>query len=620
MLTATAMICSQAVQAQENLLANPSFDAFGESGPGGWNLLRGGPIEVRDDGGRDGGNYLRISDPDADSSTAVESDHLPARPGGRYQLTGWFRTTESCRPGLYLQFHNTFGERIAETHRQATGPTDGWVEVSLAAVAPDDVAEVSVLLYGYHGDTGSFDADAVSLTVAGGREPGSLPFPAAEAGGKSVVELGSRRELFVEEYLIDGLSGAIRRQMHHPQRQNAVLAPDQPWEGVTSAYLTVFPDGDKVRMYYRGSDEKSHQVTCYAESLDGGITFTRPNLGLFEFGGSKENNIVWDGEGDHNFSPFLDSNPACPADQKYKAVGGGKLYAFGSPDGIHWRKLAEEPVLTKGAFDSHNLAFWDPVAEEYVCYFRTFRDGIRAIDRATSPDFLHWSEAVTLDYGDAPPEHLYTNNILPYPRAPQIHLGLPARFVPQRQKVESHPNPGVSDAVVMASHDGVHFERWRDGFLLPGPDPKSWTDRTNYPAWGLIQSSPTEYSLYWTEHYRHPSFVFRRGTIRLDGFVSLHGDAGGGQMLTRPFTFTGARLLINYRTSAAGTARFELCDEAGLPLPGFELARCAPMFGDVIEEQVVWSDSPDLAALAGRAVRLRVNLQDADLYSLRFAR
>ena len=104
------------------------------------------------------------------------------------------------------------------------------------------------------------------------------------------------------------------------------------------------------------------QVTCYAESTDG-IHFVRPNLGLHEIDGSKENNVILSGVASHNFAPFLDTNPAAKPDERYKAVAGlqSNLFAFGSPDGIHWKKLQPEPVMTKGTFDSLNLAFWDDV-------------------------------------------------------------------------------------------------------------------------------------------------------------------------------------------------------------------------------------------------------------------
>ena len=118
-------------------------------------------------------------------------------------------------------------------------------------------------------------------------------------------QIGSRLEPFVDDYLIDRLTGAAQaRRCSSPTPREVVLTADEPWEGNTSAYYTVFQDGDNYRMYYRGShfDEQTEEghatarSTCYAESTDG-IHWTKPELGLFEFNGSKQNNIVWDAEG-----------------------------------------------------------------------------------------------------------------------------------------------------------------------------------------------------------------------------------------------------------------------------------------------------------------------------------
>lgn len=602
----------------DNLLPNPGFEEPPvEDLPPAWHLLRGGGCAVQADGGHDGPRYLRITDPRPDDGTAVESTHQPARPGGAYTLTGWYRTADRCQPGLYLQFHDWLGRRVQETHVRAEGPTTGWVALTVTGTAPADAATVSALLYGFSADVGTFDVDALSLTVTGGSDPGSLGIAAATPGGKATMDIADHRELFIDDTLLDGTSGSARRRLHHPQRQNIVMALDQPWEGITSAYLTVFRDESGVHLYYRGSDSQPHhQVTCVADSPDG-ITFSRPHLGLYEFAGSKANNIVWTAEGNHNFAPFHDTRPGCPADQRYKAVGGG-LSAFASADGRVWRLMQEEKILTKGAFDSQNLAFWDSARGQYACYFRTFRDGVRSIEVCWSDDFLHWTEAQPLTYGEAPPEHLYTNGITPYFRAPQILLGLPARFVPSRKKIMSHPHEGVSDALLMSSRDGVAFERWREGFILPGPDPQNWTDRNIYPAWGMVQTSETELSLYWTEHYRHDPMLVRRGTLRLDGFVSLRAEADGGEVLTRPLTFQGRRLYLNYATSAMGMVRVALCDKDGVALPGYGFGDQVPLFGDEIEAALSWRNGPDVGALAGQPVRLRVQLVDADLYSFRF--
>ncbi len=237
----------------------------------------------------------------------------------------------------------------------------------------------------------------------------------------------------------------------------------------------------------------------------------------------------------------------------------------------------------------------------------------------TSEDFEHWTDPVFIEYADDRKEHMYTNGVQPYFRAPHIYLGWPARFVPNRQKVPEHSAPGVSDAILMSSRDGLHFERWEEGFIRPGPEPEVWTDRNNYPAWGMIQTSPQELSLYWTEHYRHPTMRLRRGTIRTDGFVSVHAGGEAGEMLTRALVFAGDRLVVNYATSAVGRLRFELCDEAGEAIEGYSYFDSEVLFGNEIEHAVIWPGGADVSALAGRPVRLRVQLQDADLYSIRFA-
>ena len=88
---------------------------------------------------------------------------------------------------------------------------------------------------------------------------------------------------------------------------------------------------------------------------------------------------------------------------------------------------------------------------------------------------------------------------------------------------------------------------------------------------------------------------------------------------TKPLTFSGSQLTINYETSAAGRLRVEIQDEQGLALPGYSLDDCDPLIGDEIECTVSWQKGADLAALTGRPVRLSFELKDADLYSIRFA-
>jgi hypothetical protein len=168
------------------------------------------------------------------------------------------------------------------------------------------------------------------------------------------IELGSRLELFVDDALVERFEG-VRLKLHAPVRGEKVLVFDQPWEGPTCGFISVIQDGGLFRLYYRGSannplgndrhSDQSPMTVCYAESRDG-VNWTRPPLGLVEFRGSKQNNIVWMGQEALAFAPFLDTNPAAPDHERYKATAatllpGRKQYAlvgFTSPDGLRWTK------------------------------------------------------------------------------------------------------------------------------------------------------------------------------------------------------------------------------------------------------------------------------------------
>jgi hypothetical protein len=453
-----------------------------------------------------------------------------------------------------------------------------------------------------------------------------VPVRAAEP-----IDIGSRLELFVDDYLIDELDGA-QQVLHQPTPREVAIVHDAPWEGNICFYHTVFWDGDLYRMYHRGAhcDDKtgkvSPQVVCYAESLDG-IHWKKPELGLVEHDGSKKNNIILPaGPGAHNFAPFRDANPDCKPDEQYKALGSvkGGLVAFKSADGIHWSLISEKPVITKGAFDSQNLAFWDTLRGRYVDFHRGFRDGARDIMTCTSGDFRDWTEPNWLEYTGAPRQHLYTNQITPYFRAPHIFMGFPKRFMPSR-KLAEHRLPGVSDGCFMTSRDGCVFHRWAEAFVRPGLQKDRWVCRNNMIAWGIVTTKstvagvPDELSFYVVEgYYSGDSCQTRRYTLRVDGFVSVQAPLAGGQMVTKPIKFDGKELAVNLSTSAAGSLQVEIQDVDGKPIEGFALDDCPAIFGDEIERVVTWKGGSDVSKLAGRPVRLRFVIKDADLYSIRF--
>lgn len=450
----------------------------------------------------------------------------------------------------------------------------------------------------------------------------------------SVRHIGSRLEPFLDDWLLEKLAGA-RLRLHSPQPAE-VFPYDQPWEGDVSFYVTMLEHEGEYRMYYRGWKAEGAPATQAVALSKDGIHWERPNLGLCEWQGSRDNNVILTGQvAEGGFAPFYDRNPAVPPSERWKGVGEEVLadrtpvlMAYVSEDGFRWRRWREAPIITDGAFDSQNLAYWDADRGHYVAFYRDFIDinktgkryrGIRSVKWATSDDFEHWTSGQWFDFGAAPPEQLYTNASIPCPRAPHIYLSFPKRFVPERKAISTHSASGVSDAVFMTSRDGLHWDRrFMEAFIRPGRDWENWTERNIGTAFGILQTAPDELSIYWVEHYRHPSCRLRRGTVRLDGFVSLYGPYDGGEALTRPFVFEGRELILNYATSAPGSVRVEIQDAEGHALPGYALADCPEMYGDQIEQAVAWAGNSDVSGLAGQPVRLRFALKDADVYSLRF--
>ncbi len=478
--------------------------------------------------------------------------------------------------------------------------------------------------------------------------------------------IGSRRELFTDEFLIERLDGGARLELHRAEAREVSLVRDRPWEGCMGAFLTVLPVGGRFRLYYDAWHMDLAMPTpglprppaiCVAESTDG-VQWERLPVNRVDYPGSPHNNIVWGGEGDnyrgaHGFAPFLDGNPDCPPAARWKAFGAGwknssaGLYLMTSPDGIRWTFQPTKPILAGFALDSHNTVQWSALEGCYRAYFRHWEkgafNGARLIMTATSPDLIAWSEAQPLAYPGVPLEQLYVNNVFPYTRAPHLWVGFPARYVERKwsPSIEALPErehrrlraakserygAALTDTQFMCGRDGVAFRRWPEAFIRPGLRREgSWAYGDIYAAWGLLETptdlagGETELSFYVTEHYwRGEGSTIRRYALRLDGFVSVNAPMAGGGIVTRPLVFEGARLSLNYSASAAGSVRVELQDETGRPIPGFGLDDCWECLGDTVDGTVQWKGGSDVSGLAGRSVRLRFDIQDADLYSLRF--
>lgn len=470
------------------------------------------------------------------------------------------------------------------------------------------------------------------------------------------VDIGDRREVFWDDFLLDTEKTTAEIVLHAPTPKEVVMTGDEPWEGDGGGYYNLLKDDDLYRMYYLAGKQLNAEgtqlspermIVCYAESKDGKI-WTKPNLEICSYKGMKENNIILNEDAAYfdNFSVFKDANPACPPEERYKGVGvdnnDHNLWCFASADGIHFAKAW--PMTNKGKFDTLNIAFWDKNRNQYFCYLRDFHNipgndlnaGIRDIRWMTSPDFKTWTDPVQLDFGESEDYPLYTNVVQPYYRADHVFIGFPSRYVERKEwnsnydqlpglerrqaRMKGHPRYGlaVTDCVFMSSRDGKKWNRWDDAFLRPGPEePYNWVYGDCYPALGMIETLndrpelPNEISMYVPEaHWSMRSHKVRRYTLRIDGFASCHAPYKPKVVVTKPFIYKGTDLSLNFATSAKGYVKIKLIGPE-TTLDSIEL------FGDTLDRKVTF-DNGEVEALAGKPVTMEITLSDADIYSFKF--
>jgi hypothetical protein len=479
------------------------------------------------------------------------------------------------------------------------------------------------------------------------------------------LNIGSRRELFVDRLLIDRLDNT-HLKLHEPVSGGVAIRIDKPWEGPPNGPMSVIDLGDRLLMYYRGwslaDPNDQNGVGCVAESRDNGATWRKPVLDLVKRPDWPRNNIIATDDGEPRFAfpcaPWVDTRPGVPANERIKMIrsepvsgekhtamvdpaGPKRLVFWASADGFTFRKLVPQPEMVsdlRNCFDGGNTMFWSEEEQQYVLYYRWYDDewgrGRRSMARTTSKDLMTWTESVPMTYGDTPREQFYTNNTQPYFRAPHIYIAPAARFMEGRQAVTDEQatacgvktiGPHVyykdcSDGVLLTSRAGsTGYDRaFMETFIRPGLGYGHWTSRTNYPLTGILPADDGRVQMFVARHYMQDTWHIERLLMRTDGFASVSAPWGGGEMVTKPFTFAGSALEINYRTGAPGFVRVEIQDAAGTPIPCFTLDDCPEIIGDEIERTVAWNGGTDVSRLIGQSVRLRFVMKDADLFALRF--
>lgn len=499
--------------------------------------------------------------------------------------------------------------------------------------------------------------------------------------------IGTKRQFFFNHALLDAQkTTATIKVGDKPIRREKVMSFEEEWESYRISYPTFFYDEDiqKYRMYYCAShrihedslnakemDEPDMRF-CYAESEDG-IHWVKPNLGIIEVNGDRNNNVIIDktsGNTFDNFFAFKDTNPNCPPDERYKGVAydtrgpetkrrsgmdsNRVLLYFKSADGIHFDPVGEILDL-EGRFDTHNTVFWDPEDELYHIFFRDLTVGycypdieqkvwVRLVCHSTSKDFRNWTYPEDIRYQEgAPTVQMYTPGIMPYYRGDGLWIGIPTRYFEYPTWLPNHEHmpankerrqlldvmsrcaTAITDCGFMYSENKSDWYRFDEALMTPGPENQdNWFYGCCYPAVGMMENvnefGEKELALLMPMYTwnREKGFLNKhtnlyRYTMRVDGFACAHADYNGGEVVTKPFTFEGSKLEMNFRTSAGGYIEVTLTDAQGNALEGFTNAR---IFGDSLERPVDFTG--DLTTLNGKEVCLKLKLSDADAFSFKF--
>lgn len=477
----------------------------------------------------------------------------------------------------------------------------------------------------------------------------------AEEGAPAPIDVGSRKQLFIDERFI-AVSSGVELVMNTPRRDGRVLlTTDQPWEQgrVIGVYSSVLKEDDTVRIWYDFRQPVSSNPwhvlkVCYAESRDG-LNFTKPKLGLFEVDGSQENAVVLPGA-IGGCSVWIDPN--APLEHRYKnqakVYPSAELHMHSSPDGIHWKKLA---TLNPGpgGWDTQTIVFWDPKVKRYAMYTRrwvrkeTKLADFRTVRRLESDDLLNWdNEHVVMEADDVdlathetgtpqPGVDFYGADVFPYSDAEDVYIMLAQAFWHWQQR------PGIDglgpagfDVRLAVSRDGKKFQRvgQRKPFMATGPDGR-FDSRYVWAMPHPVRMGDELWIYYVGSNRDHDGVIdaaadgqhltgIGRAVLRLDGFVSADADYQGGQITTPLIQFSGRHLEVNVETSGGGAVFVELLDRENKPIAGFARSDAVAVNGNSVRMPVRWQNGSDVSSLAGRPLRLRFHMQDCKLYAFQF--
>lgn len=441
-------------------------------------------------------------------------------------------------------------------------------------------------------------------------------------------------QLFIDDYWIETATG-LTVTLHQPKKNanNPLITGDVPWALNPYCFGTILYDKEEAifKLWYMsynyGYPQADRTFILYATSVDG-VSWDRPALGLHEFRGSKENNIVLKNYGyEDHYSPSVIKDLRDPdPERRYKMIWwdfplGPRYYkdcgmciAF-SPDGIQWSRHLDNPVLfakkQENSISDVMSVMFDSRSGKYVAYTKGWADpwpAFRQIVRTESTDFVNWSEPeVVLRHAhDLSDPQSYGMFVTQYE---SVYVGL----------LNSYKKPGneTIDIQLTVSHDNRRWSRVADQatFLPLGADGE-WDDGMIFVS-PLILHNDRILILYsgWDGHHEADERQAAIGlaTLRKDGFVSFDAGEAEGSLTTRPMRNAQGPLLVNADASG-GSIRVEVLGPDGQALPGYSARDSVAIKTDSVSRKVTWKTANELPD-TNDPIRLRFHLKNASLYS-----
>lgn len=392
-------------------------------------------------------------------------------------------------------------------------------------------------------------------------------------------------------------------------------------------------------MWYQGVGGDSADVS-YAESKDG-IHWTKPDLGIIEYAGSRKNNIVGPNGACHIPSVIRVPHPTSPDKQwaiygyarDPKSGASGPSVAY-SPDGLHWDWQRKPEQY--GLFSSSDVTnfFHDPYANRFTATYKTTNRRHRAVGVAVSQDGLKWSkpvEGAVFGADDLDPDaaQIYGMPVFPYQG---MYIGQPwiyhARWIkygkytkPEVMYEAQEGSPRTVDAQFAWSHDMLSWTRppVREPFISLGPD-GSWDSKMIYTARAPVIVGDKLFFYYGGFDRVHDDNGETKGaiglaTLRIDGFCSMHAGSREGWLISRREVFNTPVVTINANCAPGGYVTAELIDRNNKVIPGLSQQDCVPFTGDSIRHELTWKTKQFPKKLLDKDKKVRFYVKNADLYS-----